>query len=191
MATLVAGLVLFLAPHSVRIFADDWRAARIAAWGERPWKIAYTIVSIVGFVLIVVGYGAARTDPVWLYMPPTWTKHAAALLTLPAFILIVAAYVKGTRIKARVGHPMLAGVKLWAFAHLIANGTLADVVLFGAFLAWAVVDYIAARRRDRAAGTVYAIGPVSRDLIAIGAGGLAWAIFAFVLHGPLIGVRPF
>jgi uncharacterized membrane protein len=191
MLWLIVGLVLFLAPHSVRIVADDWRAARIASMGERRWKLAYTVVSLAGFALIVWGYGQARMAPVVLYAPPVWTKHAAALLTLPAFILIAAAYVKGTRIKARVGHPMILGVKVWAFAHLIANGTLADVVLFGAFLAWAVLDYIASRRRDRAAGTMYPAGPASRDLIAIGAGGLAWAIFGFVLHGPLIGVRPF
>ena len=191
MLWLILGLALFLAPHSVRIVADDWRTARIATMGERKWKLAYTIVSIAGFALIVYGYGQARMAPVVLYTPPVWTKHVAALLTLPAFILITAAYVKGTRIKARVGHPMILGVKVWAFAHLIANGTLADVVLFGAFLAWAVPDYIASRRRDRAAGVAYPPGPVSRDLIAIGAGGLAWAIFGFVLHGPLIGVRPF
>jgi uncharacterized membrane protein len=191
MLWLIVGLVLFLAPHSVRIVADDWRAARIASMGERRWKLVYTVVSLAGFALIVWGYGQARMAPVVLYAPPVWTKHAAALLTLPAFILIAAAYVKGTRIKARVGHPMILGVKVWAFAHLIANGTLADVVLFGAFLAWAVLDYIASRRRDRAAGTMYPAGPASRDLIAIGAGGLAWAIFGFVLHGPLIGVRPF
>jgi uncharacterized membrane protein len=191
MAWMIAGLVLFLAAHSVRIFADDWRSARIASTGERRWKLVYSIVSIVGFILIVYGYGQARLSPVVLYAPPVWTRHVAALLTLPAFILVAAAYVKGTRIKARVGHPMIAGVKIWAFAHLIANGTLADVVLFGAFLAWAVLDYLAARRRDRAAGTVYPVGPVSRDVIAVGAGGLAWAIFGFALHGPLIGVRPF
>jgi uncharacterized membrane protein len=191
MAYLIAGLAIFLGAHSVRIVADDWRTARIASWGHGKWKIVYSLVSIAGFVLIVHGYGEARLAPTLLYTPPVWTRHLAALLTLPAFILVVAAYVKGTRIKARIGHPMIVGVKLWAFAHLLSNGTLADVVLFGAFLAWAVLDYLAARRRDRAAGTVYPVGPASRDLIAIGAGGLAWAIFAFMLHGPLIGVRPF
>jgi uncharacterized membrane protein len=191
MITLVAGLVVFLGAHSVRVFADDWRAARIAAMGEQRWKLVYSILSIVGFVLVVYGYGEARHAPVVLYTPPVWTRHLAALLTLPAFVLVAAAYVRGTRIKARVGHPMVLGVKVWAFAHLLANGTLADVVLFGSFLAWAVVDYLAARRRDRVAGVTYASGPVSRDLIAVGAGGLAWALFGFVLHGPLIGVRPF
>ena len=191
MTVLVLGLVLFLGIHSVRIVADDWRSARIAKSGERAWKLAFTIVSLIGFALVVYGYAHARQATPLLYSPPPWTRHVAALLVLPAFILIAAAYVKGTRIKARVGHPMILGVKVWAFAHLLSNGTLADVVLFGSFLIWAVLDYIASRRRDRAAGIVYPVGPVSRDLIAIGAGGLAWALFGFWLHGPLIGVRPF
>ena len=190
MTLLVIGLVVFLGVHSVRIFADDWRTARIAALGERKWKLAYTAVSIAGFVLVVYGYAQARQATPLLYDAPLWSRHAAAALVLIAFVLIAAAYVKGTRIKARVGHPMVLGVKVWAFAHLLANGTLADVVLFGSFLAWAVVDYIASRRRDRAAGVVYEAGPWSRDAIAIAAGVVAWWVFAFLLHGPLIGVRP-
>jgi uncharacterized membrane protein len=191
MTWLILGLLIFLGSHSVRIFAEPWRGARIAAMGLNAWKGVYSIVSILGFVLIVWGYGVARGAPVILYSPPVWTKHVAALLTIPAFILLAAAYVPGTRIKRAVGHPMIAGVKAWAFAHLLANGTLADVVLFGAFLVWAIVDYIAARRRDRAAGTVYVVGPITRDLAAVVVGLVAWAAFAFWLHAVLIGVRPF
>jgi len=191
MTWLILGLVIFLGTHSVRIFADGWRSARIAAMGLNGWKGAYTIASLVGFALIVWGYGAARADPVVLYSPPLWTRHLAALLTVPAFVLLAAAYVPGTRIKRAVGHPMVAGVKVWAFAHLIANGTLADVVLFGAFLVWSIVDYLSARRRDRAAGVVYVVGPVTRDVTAVVVGLVAWAVFALWLHGPLIGVRPF
>jgi uncharacterized membrane protein len=191
MTWLILGLLVFLGSHSVRIFAEPWRQRRIAAMGVNGWKAVYSIVAVAGFVLIVVGYGESRGAPAILYSPPTWTRHLAALLTIPAFILLVAAYVPGTRIKRAVGHPMVAGVKIWAFAHLLANGTLADVVLFGAFLAWSVADYSAARRRDRAAGMVYAVGPVSRDIIAVVVGLVAWAVFAFWLHGAWIGVRPF
>jgi uncharacterized membrane protein len=191
MTWLILGLVMFLGTHSVRIFADGWRGARVAAMGLNAWKAVYSIVSLAGFVLIVWGYGLARADPVVLYTPPLWTRHLAALLTLPAFILLAAAYVPGTRIKRAVGHPMVAGVKSWAFAHLIANGTLADVALFGSFLAWSIVDYISARRRDRAAGVVYVVGPIMRDVTAVVVGVVAWAVFALWLHGPLIGVRPF
>ena len=191
MPLLILGLVVFLGTHSVRILAADWRSARIAALGLRPWKALFSVVSIIGFVLIVIGYGAARGQPMLLYNPPVWARHLAALLTVPAFVLLAASFVPGTRIRRAVGHPMVAGVKIWAFAHLLANGTLADVVLFGTFLAWAIADYIAARRRDRAAGKIYTVGPLSRDGVAVTAGLAAWAAFAFWLHGPLIGVRPF
>lgn len=190
MTILIAGLIVFLGVHSIRIVADGWRTQQIARLGELTWKGIYSVVAIVGFVLIVWGYGEARLSPTVLWDPPVWTRHLASLLTLVAFILIAAAYVPQTRIKAAVGHPMVAGVKAWAFAHLLANGTLADLLLFGAFLVWAIVDYIAARRRDRAAGTVYIKGPVSRDVIAVVVGGVAWAVFAVYLHAWWIGVRP-
>ena len=191
MALLILGLALFLGAHSVRIVADGWRGTRVAKMGLKPWKGVVSVVSIIGFVLIIWGYGITRQAPVVLYAPPVWARHVAALLTLPAFILLVAAYVPGTRIKRVIGQPMVAGVKLWAFAHLLANGTLADVVLFGAFLIWAAGSFRAARRRDHAAGVVYVVGPVTRDVTAVIIGALAWAAFAFWLHGWLIGVRPF
>ena len=191
MTLLILGLVLFLGVHSTRIVADGWRTATIARVGEKPWKGIYSLLSIAGFVLLVIGYGAARQSPVVLFAPPVWTRHLAALLTIPAFVLLVAAYVPGNAIKRAVGHPMMAGVKVWALAHLLANGTLADVLLFGTFLAWAVLGFIAARRRDRAAGTSYPAGPTSRTAVAVVVGLVAWAVFAFALHRPLIGVSPF
>lgn len=191
MALLIVGLILFLGVHSVRIVADGWRASTMARVGELPWKGGYAVLSLIGFVLIVYGYGAARLDGTLLYNPPVWTRHVAALLLIPAFILLVAAYVPGTRIKRAVGHPMVAGVKIWAFAHLLANGFLHDVILFGAFLAWAVANYVAARRRDRAAGVVYAVGPISRDVMAIVIGLAAYVVFVLWLHVWLIGVKPF
>jgi uncharacterized membrane protein len=191
MTALILGLVIFLGVHSVRIFAEDWRTAQVARLGPNGWKALYSVVSLAGFVLLVWGYGESRTNPVDLWSPPRWTAHVTALLTLPAFVLLVAAYVPGTRIKAAVGHPMILGVKLWAFSHLLSNGRLADVVLFGAFLVWAILDFRAAKARDRAAGTRYAAGPVMRDVIAVVVGVGAWAAFAMVLHAWLIGVRPF
>lgn len=191
MTLLVLGLVIFLGVHSTRVFAEGWRGRRIAAMGEIPWKGVYTVLSLVGFVLIVQGYAAARVDPVVLWNPPIWTRHLAALLTLPAFILLAAAYVPGNRIKARVGHPMVLGVKVWAIAHLIANGSLADVMLFGAFLAWSAASFSAARKRDRAAGRTYPALGIGRDIAVIVGGIVAWAAFAVWLHGLLIGVRPF
>jgi len=191
MTALILGLLLFLGAHSVRIFAEEWRGRQIARLGALGWKGVFSLVSLAGFALIVWGYAMARADPVLLWSPPAWTRHLAALLTLPAFVLLAAAYVPATRIKAAVSHPMVLGVKTWAIAHLVANGTLADALLFGAFLAWAVLDYRAARARDRAAGTRYVAGPVSRDIAALAIGLAAWAAFAFWLHAPLIGVRPF
>ncbi|HYF58440.1 MAG TPA: NnrU family protein [Burkholderiaceae bacterium] len=191
MTVLVIGLLLFLGVHSVRVFADGWRGAQLARLGEGAWKGGYSLVSAIGLGLVVWGYGLSRGVPVELWSPPTWTRHLAAALTVPAFVLLAAAYVPGNRIRAAVGHPMVLGVKLWALAHLLANGRLGDLLLFGGFLAWAVALYAASRRRDRRAGTRYATGPASRDAIAVVAGLVAWAAFAFGLHGALIGVRPF
>jgi uncharacterized membrane protein len=189
MTLLILGLLLFLGAHSVRIVADDWRTARINAMGLNAWKGVYSVVALIGFVLLVWGYGETRGAPE-LWNPPAWTRHLAALLNLPAFVLLVAAYVPGTRIKAAVGHPMVAGVKLWAFAHLISNGRPGDMLLFGAFLAWAVADYVSARRRDRVAGTRYPSGPISRDGLAAVIGIAAWGLFAKWGHAWLFGVAP-
>lgn len=192
MTLLLLGLIVFLGVHSVRIFAEDWRTARIAAMGPLAWKGVYSVISIAGFVLLVYGYGLSRQAPVDLWMPPVWTRHLAALLTLPVFVLIAAAYVPGTRIKAAMKHPMLLGVKTWALAHLLSNGRLADVILFGAFLAWATLDFSAARKRDRKQGLSYPAAPgIARDIAVVAIGLVAWAAFAMWLHGPLIGVRPF
>jgi len=191
MTPLIAGLVLFLGLHSVRIVAEPWRESVIARIGRNPWRAVYSLVSLAGFALLVWGYGQARLDPVVVWSPPAWTRHVTSLLVLPAFVLIVAGNMRGTRIKAAVGHPMLLGTKLWAAAHLVSNGMLADIVLFGSFLVWAIVDYASSRRRDRAAGTVYPPGTSGRDATAIAIGTAAWFVFGFWLHAPLIGVRPY
>ena len=191
MVLLMLGLVLFLGVHSTRVFADGWRTQFIAARGANAWKGLYAVLSIAGFALMLWGFGLARQQPVVLWNPPTWTRHLAALLTLPAFVLLAAAYIPGNSIKARLHHPMVLGVKVWAFSHLLVGRTLAAEVLFGAFLVWAVLSFRAARARDRAAGTVYAPGRAGPTVVAVAVGVVAWAGFAFWGHGALIGVRPF
>jgi uncharacterized membrane protein len=191
MPILILGLVLFLGAHSVHMLAPGWRKRAIARIGFLPWKGLYSVVAIVGLALIVIGFGMARAQPHLLYVPPMWLKHLNALLTLLAFVLVAAAYVPRNHLKAKIGHPMLAGVKVWALGHLLATGFVHDVVLFGAFLVWAVTDFAASRRRDHVAGTVYPVGTLAGDALAVVAGVAAWAIFAFLLHQRLIGVNPF
>jgi uncharacterized membrane protein len=209
MLLLVLGLVLFLGAHSVRIVAEGWRASTIAGIGEKKWKGAYSLVSIAGFVLIVLGFSLARQQgPHLLWAaPPVWTRHLAALLTLFAFVLVAAAYVPGNAIKLAVRDPMVLGVAVWAFAHLLANNTEVDFVLFAPFLAWAVADYVVAQRRRSKAGASAALSPhgsaqakvaekagvakAGSTLITVVVGAIAWAVFAFWIHGWWIGVRPF
>ena len=191
MIYLVLGLVIFLGVHSVRMLADGWRTRTRARMGEGAYKGFYSLASVLGFALIVWGFGVARQQPVLLWSPPTAMRHVAALLTPISFVLLAAAYVPGNGIKARVHHPMVLGVKVWALAHLLANGTLAHIVLFGSFLAWAVWNFIAARKRDRAAGVQYPPGRAGSTAVTVVAGLVAWAVFALLLHGWLIGVKPF
>lgn len=191
MVVLILGLLIFLGVHSVRIVADPWRTSVIAARGEGAWKGLYSLASVLGFVLIVWGYGLARQQPVVLWASPGWTRHAAALLVLFAFIGVAAAYVPANAIKARLRHPMLLGVKVWALAHLLANNTLADVLLFGSFLVWAVLCFKAARARDRAAGTPAAPSTMAGTAMAVAAGVVGYVVFALWLHVWWIGVSPF
>ena len=190
MVMLLLGLVLFLGVHSTRIVANGWRSDMIGRFGEMPWKAAYAALSIAGFVLIVWGFGLARQQPVQLWMPPRGMRHLASLLTLIAFVLLAATYVPRNAIKARLHHPMVLAVKVWALAHMLSNGNLAHMVLFGAFLVWAALSFRAARARDRVAGTVYPAGTAAGTGMTGVVGVAAWALFAFWAHGALIGVRP-
>ena len=190
MVVMIIGLVLFLGMHSIRIFADDWRTRKIARVGNNIWMGIYSLIALTGFVLIIIGYGQARMEPVVVWEPSYWTRYITVVLTLPAFILLVATYIPGTNIKRMVGHPMLLGVKVWALAHLFSNGMLADLILFGSFLLWSVLDYRTSRRRDRLAGTVYSSTGVKNDILSMIIGILAWVLFAAVLHRWLIGVDP-
>lgn len=190
MGTMILGLLIFLGTHSVRLVAAPWRDAQFARLGEQRWKGIYSIASAIGFALIVWGYGVARHTPHWLWVPPLGVRHLTALLVLLAFVLIAAAYVPRNRIKQMVGHPMYAGVAVWAFGHLLANGAAQAVVLFGAFLVWAAAGFLVWRRRDRVAGVRYPAGTLAGDVRTAAIGLVAWAVFAFLLHGWLIGVRP-
>lgn len=188
MLWLVLGLVIFLGAHSVRIVAPAWRDARIAAWGEGTFKGLYSLASAIGLVLIVWGYGKAWEDPVLLYDSPVWTRHLAALLMLLSFVALAVYMLPAGRLKPILKHPMLLAVKIWALAHLIANGDLASVVLFGAFLLWAAADRVAAKRRG---ATVPKPGPATMDLAAVAVGVVLYLLFVWRLHVWLIGVAPF
>lgn len=185
MTVMILGLLIFLGMHSVRIVADDWRTTRIQRWGEGPWRGAYSVIAVVGLALAIWGYGQMRLDPTWVWFPPTGLRHAVALLMIPAFILLVATYVPGNHIKAKLGHPMILAVKLWAFAHLLANGRLGDIVFFGAFLLWAVFDFRAARRRPRPSA---AAPGMTGTAITVAIGLVAYYLFAFHLHVWVTGV---
>jgi uncharacterized membrane protein len=191
MELLIAGLVLFLGVHTLRMVAPVWRSRMRARLGEGTWKGAYALLSLLGLALIVWGFDQARDQPVLLWSPPTGLRHAAALLTLLAFVLLAAAYVPGNHIKARLGHPMVLGVKTWALAHLLATGMLAHLLLFGSFLLWAVANFVISRRRDRQDGVRYPTGRVPATVITLVLGLAGWAVFAFGLHGLLIGIKPF
>jgi uncharacterized membrane protein len=191
MGMLILGLIIFLGGHSVRLVAGPWRTAQIARLGERRWKGIYSIISVIGFVLIVWGYGIARRSATPLLMTPHFgTRHLTALLVAIAFVLIAAAYVPANRIKRVVGHPMYAGIAVWAIGHLLSSGTLNAVILFGAFFVWATAGFLAWRHRDRVAGVQYPAGTAAGDVGVIVGGLVAWAVFVFFLHDWLIGVRP-
>ncbi|OCW55561.1 NnrU family protein [Hoeflea olei] len=191
MIWLVIGLVLFLGVHSVRIFAPEFRRAQIEARGLNTWKGIYSVASIVGFVILVWGFNIARQDPVVFWVAPVWMSHLVALLMVFVMILLVASQVPAGRIKAAVKHPMLLAVKIWALAHLLVNGDLASVVLFGAFLVWAIIDRISEKKRLRAGLTTNPVaGPVKWDIISVVGGLVLYVAFLMFLHEWLIGVAP-
>ena len=190
MGMLIVGLILFLGAHSTRIVAEGWRSTIIRRLGAKTWKAAYSLVSLLGLVLVIWGFGQVRQQPVQLWPAPFFMRHVAWVLTAVAFILLAAAYVPRNRIKARLHHPMALGVVFWAAAHLLANGNLGHVVLFGSFLVWAVLSFFAGRTRDRMSRTLYPAGKVSGTVITVLAGLAAWAVFAFWAHGLLIDIRP-
>ena len=190
MIYLLAGLAIFLAVHSVRLVAEDWRTHMQQRFGVSAWRGLYSLLSLIGLGLTVWGFGLVRQAPVQWWSPPTGMRHLAAMLTLVSFVLLAAAYVPGNQIKARVKHPMVAGIALWAVAHLLSNGNAGQVVLFGSFLLWAVPAYVAGCRRDFRHGVEQPAGQAGATGITVALGVAAWMAFALWLHGWLIGVRP-
>lgn len=189
MVYLVLGLLVFLGTHSLRIGGDARRDAMRASLGEIRFKIGYSLLSLLGFCLLIYGFGVARETPLVLWTLPPGMRHLNFLLTLIAMVLVVAAYVPRNSIRARLRHPMVLSVKVWALAHLLVNGTLAHLVLFGGFLLWSVLVFRSSRQRDRALQTEYAAGEVVPTAITVGLGLLLWLLMAGWLHGILIGVR--
>jgi len=188
MPILILGLILFLGVHSVSIVAPGWRDATIARWGEGRWKGLYALTSAAGFALLIIGYGLARQHPIVLYTPPAALHYATLLLMLPVFVLLFAAYFPG-RIKSATQHPMLMATKLWALAHLLSNGTAADVLLFGGFLVWAAADRLSLKRRPARAVPGAPPRPAN-DAIAIVGGLVLYAAFIYGVHRWLFGVAP-
>jgi uncharacterized membrane protein len=189
MSLLIIGLIIFLGSHSCRIFAEPWRNHMIDRLGEVKWKGLYTIVSLIGLVIVVIGYGQARQNPVVLWQPPIYLMHIAVLLNLVAFIFLAASSSTNNAIRLKLKHPMILGVKVWALAHLLANGTLADLVLFGSFLLWSVLDFRSARKRPILMPQK-AVVSTKATIIVIVSGIVVWAAFVFGLHQYLIGVSP-
>jgi uncharacterized membrane protein len=188
MSLFIVGLILFFATHSISIVAGSWRDRMVAQLGEKRWQGIYSLISIIGFVLIVWGYGVARGTTGVLYTPPLWTYHINALFMLPVFTLLMAANMPG-RIKTMTRHPMLLATILWALGHLISNGAVADVLLFGVFLVWSIADRISVARRAPRMGHQMPPGRMN-DAIAV-IGGLAiYAVFVFWAHAWLFGVSP-
>jgi len=191
MALFILGLVLFVGSHSIRVFANGWRNHMIELLGEKMFKGMYSVASLVGFVLLVYGFSKIRWDSPMLWSPPVAMRHLAVLLMLPAMVLLVAGQVPHNAIKAKLGHPMVLSVKVWALAHLLANGKQADLILFGTFLIWSVLNFRAARQRDRLAvqsGSVAEATPNTWRVVLIGVA--AWALLLFGGHTWLFAVSP-
>lgn len=188
MEKLIIGLVLFIGSHSVGIVAPAWRN-RIAAKHGAAWKALIVFISLAGLVGIIKGYADARLDPVLLYTTPSWMTHVVALLMLPVFVFFFAPYFPG-RIKTTLKHPQLVALKLWALSHLLVNGTVADVVLFGSLLAWAVVDRISLKRRE-SRDPPLALKSPANDVILLVLGLVTYVLFVKWLHLAWIGVAPF
>lgn len=189
MTFLVLGLVVFIGLHLIRSLAPQLRLSLIARLGDHGWRGLHSLIALAGLALMIYGFSLARLNPVVIWVPPPFMKHIAFTLLLPVFPLLLAAYMPGY-IRARLKHPMLTAIKFWALAHLLVNGTLAHIVLFGSFLAWAVVVRISAKRNPRPQVGADLPPKLSRDVIAVGLGLAIYVFFLLYGHLWLIGVSP-
>jgi uncharacterized membrane protein len=190
LALLILGLAVFMAPHVLTALRPS-RAALIRELGETGYKIGYSVISLIGLVLIGYGYALYRaTGWIDIWYPPAWTRHVTVALVWPAIICITAAYSPG-RIKTALKHPMLVGIKLWALAHLISNGDLGSIILFGSFLGYAVFDRISLKRRSDAGAPPIPVGGVRNDVIAVVGGTVIYVVLGLAFHPYVIGVKAF
>jgi uncharacterized membrane protein len=189
MVIFIIGIILFLGSHSVRIFAEPWRTRMLLQLGEKKWKGLYTLFSLFGFILLIIGYSQARQETIIIWHPPTFLTHLTVLLNLFTFILLASSAPNNNAIRLKLKHPMILGVKVWAIAHLLANGSLIDLILFGSFLIWAILDFRSARNRPSALKETPVIS-LNATLITIFVGVAVWLAFIFGLHQWLIGVSP-
>jgi len=211
MILLLCGLFLFIATHSVRIFAEPLRTSLVARMGEWPYKGVLAVFSLLGFWLLLTGYAQARLETWVIWTPPAFLRHIMWLMMLFALVLLVAAYVPRNHLKKRLKHPMVLSVKVWALAHLLVNGQMHQMVLFGAFLVWAVLSFRAARKRDALATALQGDGAISGEanieaqvndapetsqaqwlstLLCLVIGGAAWAALLWRFHAEWFGVSP-
>ena len=193
MLILIIGLVIFFCLHSVRLVAPQWRESSMKQHGAMRWNMRFGLLTLMSSAFIVMGYMQMRVEPIWLWFPPVWTRHLAGLLVLVALFFVGSALVPNTSMKQKMGYPLLIGIKIWAFAHLISNGTVVDVMIFGSFLVWSIVSFAVYRRRDRKAGVVYATSDessVPSNLLAFVFAMMSWFSIVFYLHEAIIGVSP-
>ncbi|WP_394182443.1 NnrU family protein [Marinomonas posidonica] len=190
MLMLVVGLVIFICVHSIRVVAPNWREVHLEKTGLVQWRTRFILLSVLSLALIVLGYQKMRLEPIWLWFPPIVVQHISSLVMLVALFALGSAMVPKTTLKSKMGYPFLISVKLWAFAHLMSNGTLADVILFGSLLVWSVVSFAVYRRRDRRNGVIREDGGVQYNLVAFVFAMVSWFAIVFFLHKVVIGVSP-
>ncbi len=191
MVSLIAGLLIVIATHSLKLFAPAWRMRMMEGLGVWRWRLAHSAVSLPGFVLLVAGYSEARAQGDFLYFPPPYTRYLTVALMLPSLMQVIADLLPRNHLQAGLRHPALLGTMLWAVAHLIANGRLAECVLFGGFLLWAMAAYGYARRQAPVDGAMApAPGEWGRTAAVFVLALLLWAGFIAGLHQWLIGVPP-